>query len=97
MSYKFKRKISSGHEKHYIYLHYHCVVCNKMIEKGSKHSENIIKDKGLELVEHYCSQECFDKVHKKQKLSFWRKNLMWIIMGISVATLIIILIISNSI
>ncbi|MHA1269617.1 MAG: hypothetical protein ACTSPY_07485 [Candidatus Helarchaeota archaeon] len=87
---KWKKKSTSVQEKPYIYPHYHCIICEKIIEKGQKHVKQPIKEKGLEVVNRYCSQECYDKVHQSTKKSFWRKYLIWIIMAASIIILIIV-------
>ena len=78
---KWKRKRSTEKQKPYIYPHYHCVVCNKMIEKGEKHIQRVVKEKGLEVIIRYCSQECYDKVHKREGMPFWKKYWIWIVLG----------------
>ncbi|MHA1229064.1 MAG: hypothetical protein ACTSRP_00310 [Candidatus Helarchaeota archaeon] len=88
---KRKRRDQTS-ERHYIYPHYHCVVCNKIIEKGQNHIEKISKERGLEIVNHFCSQKCYDLVHQETKRSFWKKYLPWIIMASSVIVLIVMMV-----
>jgi predicted nucleic acid-binding Zn ribbon protein len=92
----WKKKFTKGKEKNYIYPHYHCIVCNKMIEKGSEHIKHKIKEKGLELYERYCSQECYEKVHRVQKKSKKGTYLRWIIIaGIGIASIVVIIILAG--
>ena len=89
---KWKKKLTLTQEKEpiYIYPHYHCVVCNKMIEKGKKHEQHNVKQRGLQFVERYCSKECYDKVHgKKSNQSFWKKYYLWIIVAVMIAVVVI--------
>jgi predicted nucleic acid-binding Zn ribbon protein len=77
-----------------IYPHYHCLVCDQIIEKGD--SYEILKkstDKSV-YYQHFCSKECYEKYAgkpgKKRGLKIW---VLYIGIGVALAVIVILIII----
>ncbi|MHA1798021.1 MAG: hypothetical protein ACTSVY_06185 [Candidatus Helarchaeota archaeon] len=87
-------------EEQRIYPHYHCTVCERMIDKDEVYERFIVNKKdSYPHVQNYCSQECYDKVfgkRNKEKLTLkqkLKKHSLWLIMGIWVAIIGIVILV----
>ncbi|MBD3227763.1 MAG: hypothetical protein GF329_06205 [Candidatus Lokiarchaeota archaeon] len=89
----WKKRPTQKEESTYIYPHYHCIVCNKIIEKNQDHIQKKTVEKGVEFTERYCSQECYGEIYKEKKKSKKRVIIKWgIIGGIAAVSIIVLLI-----
>ncbi|TFF89421.1 MAG: hypothetical protein EU549_00730 [Promethearchaeota archaeon] len=88
----WKKRPTQKEETTYIYPHYHCIVCDKIIEKNQDHIQKKTVQKGVEFVERYCSQECYNEIYKAKKKSKKHVIIKWVsIGGIAAASVIVLL------
>ncbi|MHA1301700.1 MAG: DUF7576 family protein [Candidatus Helarchaeota archaeon] len=88
---KWKRKEKQEREAASvsIYPHFHCLVCDKMIEKGESYKSILRKTDRSISYQDFCSKECYEKYVGKpgKKRSRWM-----IVFYISVIVAIVVII-----
>ncbi len=76
-------------DKVLIYPHYHCSVCENLIDSNEVYEQNMIKKKdSYPHMQNFCTKECYEKilgskkdkphVSLKEKI---KKHFLWIILG----------------
>ncbi|MFX1450375.1 MAG: DUF2116 family Zn-ribbon domain-containing protein, partial [Promethearchaeota archaeon] len=86
---KWKRRMRQEQEASVsIYPHYHCLVCDQMIEKGQSY-KTVRRSSGKSVsYVTFCSNECYEKYAGKPKEK--GKSKRWILYGLIPAVVIIL-------
>ena len=91
---KWRRREKQDAISSSIYPHYHCMVCDGMLEKGEAYDKILRKTDRSYTYKYFCSKECYEKaVGKPKEKRNLKKWLLYIGLaaGIGVAVVLILI------